>query len=481
MFNVSVRITDAATSRPTPVRLRITDMSGEVIAPLGRLANFTAGSNFDIGGHLSVNDDRYFYIDGRCEIPLPGGEAIRVEVTKGPEFLPYIQLMQIGAGQMALRLSVSRWADLRSEGWYSGDTRCHFLAPHAAVLEGQAEDLATVNLLALHTFPTRISNILAFSGQRACLESETCVVAVNTYNAHAALGKLALLHCHRPIFPLNFGEPFGTDDWSLADWCHQCHRKKGLVVWCEPFAADAGFAPEALADLVLGYIDAVEVSPQTGLLNELYHWWSAGIRAPIVGASAKDSNCTPLGAVRTYAKIAPPMPCTYTNWIEAVRTGNTFATSGPILEFSVDGQPPGRTLDRQPTDAPLKIRATVRSASLPGPLEILEGGEVIARTDQFGESAPFSATLEREYPAATSTWLAARCVALPSTPGFAHTSPVFVHVAGRPPTNPGIAQRLAASLEKTCEWIKKKGRFEFPPRKDALLGILRLAQDKLRG
>ena len=57
--------------------------------------------------------------------------------------------MTLGSGKMALRLAIERWIDLRSEGWYSGDTRAHFLSPHAALLEAAAEDVAFVNLLAL--------------------------------------------------------------------------------------------------------------------------------------------------------------------------------------------------------------------------------------------------------------------------------------------------------------------------------------------
>ena len=89
----------------------------------------------------------FSYIDGACEVRLPPG-PVTVEAFKGPEYLPLSRTITLGPGQIALRVAMERWTDLRAEGWYSGDTGCVSLSPHAALLEGAAEDLAVVNLLA---------------------------------------------------------------------------------------------------------------------------------------------------------------------------------------------------------------------------------------------------------------------------------------------------------------------------------------------
>ncbi len=68
--------------------------------------------------------------------------------TKGPEYTPLDETVTLGAGQMALRFAIERWTDSRADGWVSVDTRCHFLSPHAALLEAAAEDVDVVNLLA---------------------------------------------------------------------------------------------------------------------------------------------------------------------------------------------------------------------------------------------------------------------------------------------------------------------------------------------
>src|SRR5262249_19672649 len=130
MFNVHLRINDAATNRPTPVRLRISGPDGREYVPFGCVAEFPSRRNEEVGGHVWINRERFHYIDGSCEVPLPSGVPLTFQVSKGPEYSPIGETITLGSGQMAIRLTISRLTNLREEGWYSGDTRCHFLTPH---------------------------------------------------------------------------------------------------------------------------------------------------------------------------------------------------------------------------------------------------------------------------------------------------------------------------------------------------------------
>ena len=396
---VHVRVNDAATGKPTPCRVRFTDARGKYYAPHGRLTDFATGQGIDVGGNLQLTPraadgkttaTQYAYIDGGCEIALPPG-PIDVFISKGPEFTPIQQRVQLAPGKLALRFVLERWSDVRQQGWHPGDVRAHYLSPHAAVLDGAGEDLAIVNVLARTSWVdddaemsgafqsrTFIPNLLEFSGQAPALERGDFMFALNTHNNHALLGSLGLLHCHRIVYPLTFGGyPFidAYDNWTLSDWCDQCHRKDGLVVWNRThLGLDGKVYGEALADLILNKVDAVEVM-QFGYHDQVHPWpfiWYAmlncGLRATLVGASAKDSNCVPLGAVRTYARLLPNQPLTYRNWIEAVRAGRTVATNGPLVLLDVEGHNPGETinLDRS---RPLRVTAQARSLT---PLSISE-------------------------------------------------------------------------------------------------------------
>ena len=268
MHTVHVRINDAATQQPTPVRVHFSDADGTYFAPFGRLTDFATELGVDVGGNIEHGYRKCAYIDGACEIGLPS-VPLTIEVHKGFEYKPLCEQVRVGGAKLALRFNVERWIDMRSLGWYAGDTWAQYLTPHAALLEGAAEDLAVVNLLAEETLiwgesghqRPALPNILAFSGQQPALSRDGHLVVVNTLNQHDTLGRLALLNCHRAVYPLRFGGPDGADDWSLADWCDQCHRKAGLVVGHNFFGSyGAHHYGELLADLLLGKIDALEMN-----------------------------------------------------------------------------------------------------------------------------------------------------------------------------------------------------------------------------
>src|SRR5262245_22484314 len=128
MFTVHVRVNDASTGRPTPVRLRLVDEGGIYRPPLGRLSSFATQPGIDVGDQVCVNGLAHAYIDGICEVVLPPG-VVAVEISKGPEHLPLRQHVPLAAGRMALRLSIDRWTDWRQLGWYAGDIRVHELTP----------------------------------------------------------------------------------------------------------------------------------------------------------------------------------------------------------------------------------------------------------------------------------------------------------------------------------------------------------------
>lgn len=491
MHTVHVRVNDQATGQPTPVRFRITDRNGDYLAPFGRLLKFATTKYDDVGGNLLLGTRCFCYIDGACEIKLPPGE-LHVEIHKGPEYRPLMEEIQLGEGKIALRFAIERWTDLRKEGWYSGDVRAHAMMPHAALLEGMAEDLAVVNLLALEELfgVAYLSNILAFSGQQTALEAPGHLVAVNTLNRHRDLGNLGLLHSHRAVYPLVFGGRGRQDDWTMADWCDQCHRKGGLVVWAhtEHEAENFRFG-EPLADLLLGKVDAFEVTffedSPFDVMPDWYRLQAAGVRVPLVGASGKERNLTALGAMRTYARLAAGEEFSYRAWIEAVRAGRTFITNGPLLEFRVNGSDPGAQLDIE-AGTPVRIEATARGIVPFERLEILANGEVIQEAASSGD--PSMARIEFEWTPTTSAWLAARCrgsARLPQYPApqcvFAHASPVYVRVAGAAlPVSARACAEFIKSLDTMLEWVRTEANCPGDKERQDLLNVFEQARTKLQ-
>ncbi len=487
MLTVHVRVNDAATSRPTPVRIRFLDSAGVCRMPFGRLAEFATGAGEDVGGQVRLDGDSFAYIDGSCEVRLPAG-PVRVEVHKGPEYVPLSREVVLGPGKISLRLMIERWIDPREQGWYAGDGRVHELSPHAAQLEGAAEGLDVVNLLAQQRpsdteRPAAFVNLLAFSGTRPALEGSPCVV-VNTCNTHHVLGTVALLNCHRIVHPLRFGAPDGLDDWSISDWCDQCHRKSGLVVWPDEVRLTPEHPQgEALAALLLGKIDAFEIcrlyDPQLLALADWYRLLACGYHLPLVGASGKDRNTVALGAIRTYARLEPNQPFGYGAWIEAVRAGRTFVTDGPILSLTVDGHDPGSVLSVPEEGQTVRVRAEARSATAFDRLEVLHNGAILAVRETDGDRR--TAIIEMDAAITASGWLAARCQVGDGVPLFrAHTSPVYLHIEDRPmrPAANVIAPLLAV-LDQTLAWIRAEVRCANEQQREHLTEIVNAARQKL--
>lgn len=487
MLTVHVRVSEAATRQPTPVRIRLVDSSGVCRMPFGRLAEFAIGPGEDVGGQVRLGGDSFAYIDGACEVRLPPG-PVRVQVHKGPEYLPLDREVVLGPGKISLRLEVERWFDPHAQGWYSGDCRAHELSPHAARLEGAAEGLDVINLLARERasqagHPAAFVNLLAFSGTQPTLEGAPCVV-VNTCNTHPVLGTLALLNSHRPVYPLRFGAPDGLDDWSISDWCDQCHRKKGLVVWPdEPRFTAEHPQGEALAALLLGKVDTVEIchldSPQSKTLDDWYRLLACGLRLPLAGASGKDCNAVALGAVRAYARLEPDQEFSYGAWIEALRAGRTFVTDGPFLSLSVDEHGPGSVLSVPEEGRTVRVRAEARSATPFERLELLHNGAVVAGREADGERP--TATIERELRIDAAGWLAAHCLGGENGSRVrAHTSPVYLQIEGRPsrPSAENVAPLLAV-LDATLAWVHRDARCANEHQREQLAQTLQTARQEL--
>jgi len=373
--------------------------------------------------------------------------------------------------------------------------------PHAALFEAAAEDVAVANLLATQARIPRgkrrrsyaaIPNMLAFSGQRPALEMPGHMVVVNTQNYHRVLGSLGLLNCHRAVYPLVFGRPRGMDNWTLSDWCDQCHRKGGLVVWTRRSAQvpeDITFlASEALADFVLGKVDAFEVAGVAWCSfenPEWYHLLNSGLRVTFVGASNKDSNLSTLGDTRTYAHLASGEPLTYAHWIEAIRAGRTFVTNGPLLSFTVNGQEPGATVTVSQPGQTARIRAEAQCVEEFDGVEVVLNGKIIASEAPTG--SPYRAVIELDWPMQASGWLAARCwgtremrLLLSGAQPGAHTSPVYVRVADQPMRpDSGAISRLLGGLDYMLQWLEQSARFENDRQRDHLRGIFLAAKSEL--
>ena len=434
------RVVDAATQRTTPVRLAFRSKEGRYIPPYGHRTEVNDAWFQDYGADVKVMDTPFAYVDGTFQVELPAGE-VYVELTKGFEYQAVRQKITIQPQQRELMLEIPRLENLRSKGWATADVHVHFLAPTTAILEGQAEGLNLVNLLAAQwgDLFTNVGDF--FHGPLTSKDGET-IVWPGTENRQHMLGHLALLGSHgAPVHPMSASGPgesyLGDPVWTtMADWADTCRQREGLAV-CAHFPYPTG---EIAADVALGKIDAVELQPMfTDHFNSLsfrdwYRYLNCGYRLPAVGGTDKMAALMPVGANRTYAYLGQE-EFSFANWSKAVRSGNTFVTSGPLLLFQVDGHPPGAEIRLGGGGASVEVVARAHCFAPIHSLEVVFNGRVVASREAAQGSREL--ILREKVSISGPGWLAARCVSnLGATTSWefkvaAHTSPVYLQTPGK--------------------------------------------------
>jgi hypothetical protein len=157
--------------------------------------------------------------------------------------------------------------------------------------------------------------------------------------------------------------------------------------------------------------------------------------------------------------MADDGPLTFDRWADAVRSGRTFVTSGPILDLELDGHEPGDVIRLPAAGARLVARARARAAQpVITALELIVNGRVVAATE-----APQPTTdliLEDDVEIREGAWVAARSRSRDEIPSAfttamsAHTSPVYVEVRDRPllPSREDAAA-IGAVIEGARTWV----------------------------
>jgi len=455
------KVIEAATGNPTPLRLAFRAADGRYIPPYGHRTEINDGWFQDYGGDVKLMDSSFAYVDGTFQVELPVGE-VYVELSKGFEYGTVRRRLNIEPGQRELNLEISRSVDLRAQGWMTADTHVHFLSPSTAVLEGQAEGLNLVNLLAAQwgDLFTNVGDLP--HGPLTSHDGET-TVWVGTENRQHLLGHLGLLGGQgEPVYPMSASGPseayLGDPVWtSLADWADACRKRDGLVVAVHfPYPT-----AELAADMVLGKIDAVEIYPygdhfNTLRLRDWYRYLNCGYRVPCVGGTDKMGAYMPVGANRTYAYVGQDQ-LSFANWAKAVRKGNTFCTTGPLPLLKVDGHVPGDEITIGSGGGTLQVQVQVRSIVPFHRLEVVQNGRVVASREAANGTRDL--VLDERVKVDGPAWIAARCASKhgPTTNWAlgiqAHTSPVYVRTPGQELFSSAAASYMLTLVEGARTWL----------------------------
>jgi len=398
--------------------------------------------------------DGHFACLGSFAVEAPAGTA-KLLIERGPEYEPFIAEEQIGNdGATRVQAKLRRWIDMNERGWYSGDLHVH-RSPQDMPLLLRAEDLNVAPVLThwnQRRLPTRPPHLHEVTGT-------TRPRAYHTLAQEDERGGGAIL-----LF--NLKEPITLS--GVTRWCPSgfAYHEKALEREGAVIEVEKPFWWEAPVHVALGRVDTMGIVcnhfNRTGLLQgeawghprdrklypgalgfahnvlDLYYrYLNLGYPIPASAGSASGVLKNPVGYNRAYVQLDR---FSYRGWFDGLCEGRNFVTNGPMLFATVNGKPIGtRFMAKGSFEATVAFDVSSRD-----PLEkaeIVVGGKVVA-TFEPKENEPRRIAGSRRLTVERSTWIAVR--AFEPARGwlvrFAHTSPFYVTLDGKRPSDPAAAR-----------------------------------------
>jgi TolB protein len=424
-----------------------------------------------------VTDTHYFpNSTGSFEIEVPAGTT-HIFAMRGPEYVPADAEVTVPVDRVVdVELRLRRLADAPSMHWYSGDTHTHDLHQGGFGLTHeqyfgmlQSEDLHVTNAL-IHMDGTRwMGRPEDLTGKPSPLSTPTHILQY-AEEFRGNFGHIGLLGIREFVMPLSAGTGSTVyaperPNYSYVD---AAHAQGGIAGYMHPYSRpvtkpEDGAGSEIVLDVALGKGDFYDVTnvPYDDLLNAdmYYRYLNAGFRLPATGGSddfGNSWNGAPPGTSRTYAKVAGSL--SLHAWLDAIRTGRTFGTTGPLLFFSVNGHDPGEEI-RTTGPVDLQVKCEVASIAPLDKIEIIVNGESAKTIPVAGREGRY--TLTETLRLEGSGWMAARALGPPNRAvaddyPFAQTTPVYVVRDGRPFVSAKDAEFLDAML--SALWQRMSAR-----------------------
>ncbi len=459
-----VRITTrkAGGDSPVPARLEVLDPAGHPTVVPGVFPRFD-------GTHGRI----YFYSPGVVEVEVPASPAgeMRISATHGFSSLPATASVPVSPGETAeAELVFEPLWDARAAGYRSADHHFHLnyggvtrLSPDDLELlqAGEDLDLGTPLMANLHH---RRNDTEFFMDRR--VDEAPAILFGQEIRSHF-LGHLGLIGIESVFWPWFWGPGYPVyeaDDRPNLDALSHSRGQGGVSAYMHPVSRPDPFGSEAglgaipimvIPDAVLGDLDTLEVAclwtNEFGTADLWHRFLNLGV--PLAASAGTDvmldyHRTMAVGTTRVYVHV--PGPFRIGPYLEALKAGRSFVTTGPLLDFRLDGARPGEAA------APGGEAAWTLTLAHTGPVEqvdLIVNGEVVDTVAGLAESGVRELSGTLALPA--GGWVAARAHGgEESWPGmngsvFAQTSPVWIGEVGS--HDPAAADAAARDLLRALD------------------------------
>jgi hypothetical protein len=371
---------------------------------------------------------------------LPPGKY-RLEVSKGYEYVRQERNVEArAAGDVELEVGLKRWINMPQRGWYSADDHIHLRRSpreNPSILRWvAAEDIHVGNLLQMGDFWTYVFPQYAWGEAGRYQEGDYLLSSGQEEPRTPEIGHTISLGADDFV---RFSEDYYTYD-RVFDGVDELGGISGFAHQGMSFHGYRGMTLNVLRNKV-DFLELLQFCVADGPLHSehYYRFLNLGFRLTALAGSdfpwcgrgprSTTLRTSQIGDARFYTYVGEDF--TFENWLNALKAGRTFASTGPILELTVDGKGPGETLDvRDGTRVRISAKAFGEASQIPlSELEIVAHGKVLKRltASEAGQSRD-EMTLEMSLPVSHGIWIAARAAAGPTQ--MAHSTPVYVTMDG---------------------------------------------------
>ena len=459
-----VRITTrkADGGSPVPARLEVLDPAGHPAVVPGVFPRFDG-----TGGRI------YFYSPGVIEVEVPATSAgeVRITATHGFSSLPATASVAVAPGETAeADLAFEPLWDARAAGYRSADHHFHLnyggvtrLSPDdlELLLAGEDMDLGTPLMANLHH---RRNDTEFFMDRR--VDAVPAVLFGQEIRSHF-LGHLGLVGIESVFWPWFWGPGYPVyeaDDRPNLDALSHSRSQGGVSAYMHPVSRPDPFGSAeglgaipimVIPDALLGDLDTLEVAclwtNEFGTADLWHRFLNLGV--PLAASAGTDvmldyHRTMAVGTTRIYVHV--PGPFRIGPYLEALKAGKSFVTTGPLLDFRVEGARPGEATG-QGGEAGWTL--TLAHTGPVSQVDLLVNGAVVETVP--GLDGPGVRELSGTLTLPAGGWAAARAHGgEESWPGmngsvFAQTSPVWIGEVGS--RDPAAAEAAARDLLRALD------------------------------
>ena len=415
--------------------------------------------------------EAFFVAVGEAEFDVPAGD-LQLTVVKGPEYrLSSKRVVVESDGAADVTLQLDRWTNWNQRGWYSGENHFHanylgsyYQRPAQSLAWLKAMDLNAANMIVANAQGAFVHDKEFFAGELSPLSTERHFLYWGQeYRNSDPLGHMGFLNIKR-LVPPSYTSVIGSDsphDFPLNTMAAiRAREQGGLVTYMHPitgtthdvFDTNLG-AKESVVTAALGALDTLDILPYGDPAYQLwYTLLNCGFRISAGAGTDSFTNWRGInripGGSRQYVHVGGKM--SWERWIDRYREGRSFATTGPLLTFEVNGSGVGEEIKFSPGSTyRATLRVDVMSRTPIDRVELLHNGRVV---ESVGTGGADRYRLEKEVRVGESSWFAARVYG-PGAPGMtttalAHSSPVYVTAGSKPAL-------VREDLEIALRWVDR--------------------------